>query len=624
MVLNYPIDEISLSPFKGDGLRASFASLKQDLGAAIAVAFLTFPQAMAYALVAGLPLQCGLFAATYGALIAALFGSSRHLVVGPSNAIAILIQAGTSALLFTYYRDLPGAEREIVAIQILTQITILTALLQILVAWCRLGRLMQFVSHSVVVGYITGTALAMFTGQLYVFLGVTPLPGVHSLYEHSTYLLTHPHFIQWPTAAIGAISLLLLTLLKRFERKIPIAVICFAVSGFLVYFLGLSSLHDHAGWVGNYFDQLNLPPVRLIGDTGEVGSMLPNLAFPDFNIRMLNGVFPIACAIALISMMETTSVAKSIAASSGQRLSVNQEILGIGLGNLLSGFIGGMPLSGSPSRTTLNYQFGGQSKCAAIFSALCVALTIALFGFLLQRIPLAALAALLLVTSTRLVNKNQFLLCIKATNADAFVLWTTLLSCIFFSLDISFYIGIGLSIVLYLKKAAVPHLVEYEIGDHGELRQATANSPAMQSGIRMIKVEGELFFGSADLFQTTLKTFAEDDKNTRIIILQLKNARDIDATTCLALEQLYKYLKGSDRHLIACGLTLHIWEVLSNSGLVDLLGKDNLFIFDERHPQQHMQYAIQHAKRLLGDPLSSQKEPSHHTPLPIHEAIAET
>ena len=111
-------------------------------------------------------------------------------------------------------------------------------------------------------------------------------------------------------------------------------------------------------------------------------------------------------------------------------------------------------------------------------------------------------------------------------------------------------------------------------------------------------MEGELFFGAADLFQTTLKTIAEDDTSTRVIILQLKNARDIDATGCLALQQLYDYLKGSDRYLIACGMTPQVWDVLSDSGLVELLGKENLFIFDDRHPHLHMQKALRRAKIL--------------------------
>jgi len=221
------------------------------------------------------------------------------------------------------------------------------------------------------------------------------------------------------------------------------------------------------------------------------------------------------------------------------------------------------------------------------------------FSFLIMHIPLAALSALLLVTAVTIVHPRQFFLCLKATNSDAMVLWVTLSSCIFLSLDVAFYIGIVISITLYLKKAAMPQLVEYDIDESGELLNCDIAHAQDHKEIRVIKVEGELFFGAADLFQTTLKTIAEDDTSTRVIILQLKNARDIDATVCLALQQLHDYLQGSGRHLIACGMTQQIWDVLSDSGIVEEIGKENLFVFDDRHPHLHMQKAFLRARQLV-------------------------
>jgi sulfate permease, SulP family len=156
-----------------------------------------------------------------------------------------------------------------------------------------------------------------------------------------------------------------------------------------------------------------------------------------------------------------------------------------------------------------------------------------------------------------------------------------------------------LSIILYLRKAAVPHLVEYEVDENGEYTNVDLTHSFEPRKIRIIKVEGELFFGAADLFQTTLKAFAKDDKNTKVIILQLKNARDIDATVCLALQQLNDYLRNSGRFLILCGITQQVWDVLSDSGLVELIRKENLFIFDERNPYQYILKAIQRAKELI-------------------------
>lgn len=596
MRFQYYLDDISLTPFWGDLQGYGWDSLRKDAYAGLSVALLTIPQAMAYAMLAGLPLYCGLFAAIYASMMAAGFGSSRHLVVGPSNSIAILIQAGTSEILFTYYREATGYEREMLALQILTQLSLLVALIQIFAAGCKLGRITQFVSHSVIIGYIAGTAIAVIVNQLFTFLGLTRMSGVYSLYERGLYLFTHIHKIHIPTAIIGLSTLAILIALRRINKHIPAAIIAFFIISLMVHFLDLSS-YGEISETDPFFEE-HVQKVMLVGDTTGEFEVIPQIAWPSFNTGIMNSLLPVAFALALLGVMESTSVAKTIAANTGQRLSVNQEILGLGIANLTSAFMTGMPVSGSPTRTYFSYTNGAQTRFAAIINAVFVAAFLFTFGYVVTMIPVAALSALLLYTAVNIVNPKQFFLCLKATSSDAFVLWLTLLSCIFFSLDMAFYIGTALSITLYLKKAAVPQLVEYDVDEFGELKSVDYSSPHEQKDIRVIKVEGELFFGAADIFQNTLKTMAEDDTSTKVIILQLKNARDIDATGCLAVQQLYEYLKGSGRHLLLCGLTYQIWEVLSDAGLVELVGKENMFIFDERHPHHYMHKSLGRAKEL--------------------------
>ncbi len=595
-------EEISFLSFKQDLKGYRKETLFADAYAAITVAMLTLPQAMAYAMLAGLPISCGIFAAIYSSLIASIFGSSKHLIVGPSNAIAILVQAGTSEIIFTYYRDIGPAERELMAVQILTTLTLLIGFFQILAVGLKLGRLSQFISHSVVIGYIMGTTIAVVINQIFTLLGIPRMPGVHSLYERGVYLLYHLNEFHVPTAIIGIFSLSLILILKRINKRIPAAFITLVVTGIFIHLAHLTL--DFFG--EGFFDfsssaKLSLEGIQRVGDNGILSEVIPRIDFPYFDMRDMNALLPTAFAIAVLSVMETSSAAKSVAANSGQRLSNNQEILGIGLGNLTSSLIGGMPVSGSPSRSSINYQSGAETRVSAILNVFFVMLTLIIFNYFIGLIPLPALAALLLFTAISVVNRNQFLLCFKATRSDALVLGVTVLSCIFFSFDIAFYIGVGMSITLYLKKAAIPQLVEFEVDDDGELKNINHCKIQAHRSIRVIKVEGELFFGAADLFQSTLKAIAEDDTHTKVIILQLKNARDIDATVCLALQQLHNYLRSSGRHLLACGLTEPIWDVLNDSGLIDKLGKDNLFVFDERHPQQYMQKAIQRAKELQRD-----------------------
>lgn len=594
-------DDISLICFKKDFERYSWSAFRSDLLAGFAVSMMTLPQCLAYALVAGLPVSTGFYAAIFSAVIVAIFGSSRHLIVGPSNAIAILVQGGIASVLFTYYRDVTGPEREVLVMQIFTQLMLLVGLIQILAAFLKLGRLTHFVSHTVIIGYVSGVALALVITQIVPLLGMTVPQNVSSLYERSAYILTNLKTIHLPTALIGVGCFALLLLIKRIDKKIPagaIMLILVAAGANLfdyLYYYFQGSGYQFIDWT--FIDEWT-KDIAVIGDMRGDG-FVPSVSWPYFNPGILNNLLPVAFAIALLSVMEATSTTKSIAASSGQHLCINQEIFGLGMGNFFSAFIGAMPLSGSPSRSTISYESGAKTRLAAIFNSLFVYVLIVAFGFLIHQIPVAAFAALLIASAGNIVNFKQLLLCIKATRSDALVLVLTLISCIFLSLDIAFYIGVAISITLYLKKAAVPQLVEFTVDESGVLHSIDHHHKHEPRKIRFIKVEGELFFGAADIFQNTLKSITEDDTTTRVIILQLKNARDIDATACLALHQLHDYLKSSGRHLICCGITHQIWAVLSDSDMIDVLGKNNLFIFDERAAHLSVQRGFTRAYDLL-------------------------
>ena len=588
-------DDITLLPFKKELADYSLDSLRRDLTAAMSIALLTVPQSMAYALLAGLPLSTGFFAAIYSAFLATLFGSSRHTMIGPTNAIAILLHAGTAEILYTYYRGLDGFDREMASLQILMQLTLLVGFLQMLAAGAKLGRLTQFVSHSVIVGYISGTGIAVIINQLTPFLGIPNMVGDHSIYEKTVYFITHLQEAHIPTTIIGVGSLLFMVFLRRIDKRIPSALIMIIVASGALYFINSEYF---AGVATEETKQSQWERVLLVADNGRIDNLWPHFAFPFFDMGLLNHLLPVAFAIALLSILETISIAKTIAASSGQPISVNQEVFSLGLGNLFSSFICAMPISTSSSRSLLNYSSGAKTRMAALFQIVFVSLILYMFSSIIMHIPMAALSALLLATAVNILMPRQIFFCLKATNSDSLVLWITFLSCVFLSLDIAFYIGVILSITLYLKKSAVPELIEYDIDDAGELSKRDITRLHEHKTIRVIKVEGELFFGAADIFQTTLKAIAEDDTSTKVIILQLKNARDIDATVCLALQHLHDFLKKSGRELVACGILEHVWDVLSNSGMVELIGKQNLFVFDEKHPHLHMLKAL-HRARIL-------------------------
>lgn len=598
MNINHYFDDISFSSLRHDIACTSWKSLRRDFVAGMTVALLTVPQTMAYALIAGLPVSCGIFAAIFSAMIASLCGSSRHLVLGPSNAIAILIQAGTAHIMYTHYRELGDVEQEYMAISILVQLCFLIGIFQLICAFFKLGRLTQFVSHPVIVGYLIGVATAVIVTQMYTFLGIPKYEGVHATYDKIFHLFQSFREIHWPTASAGLLSLFLLIFFRKIDLRVLSGVITLVLVSLVVHFQsqllegGIFGVDDAIDFERQYH-------VALVGDAGLLNGLIPHWSMPFIELKHVSMLIPFAFAVSLLSVLESTSVAKSIAATSGQRLSMNQEILGLSIGNFVSSMVGAMPISGSPSRSALNYQMGAQTSFSAIFSAFGVAVLVYIFEPLITQIPLAALAALVLVTVVKIVDRKHFQLCLNATSSDAFVLWVTVCSCLIFSLDIAFYIGVVISITLYLHKAADPQVKEYDVDDRGLLQKVSPLKPSNKKEIRFIKVEGELFFGAADIFHSTLKVLTCGDEATKVVILQLKNARDMDATACLALQQLHEYLHRSAKRLIICGITPVVWSVLSNSGLVKLVGKENLYLFDENDPHKHMVLAMDRARVLV-------------------------
>lgn len=601
-------NDISLQPFREDVSQSTWETLRCDLLAGCNVALLTMPQVMAYAFMTGLPLSCGLFGAVFATIIAALFGSSKHLIVGPTNTIAILVQTATAQILYTYYREVMGPAREMLSLQIVVQLTLLVGVFQILIGVSGLGRLTQFVSHSVVIGYITGTAIALGASQLFGLFGI-PSPDLPlSIGQKLAYVVTHMGQMQIATVIISSIFLLML-LLPRFRQvRVPTSV--FMLIGSAAFFYLIRQMPELQA--GNWLEE-----VQLVGDVEAVVNMLPKVTVTHFDWNTLNTLFPTAIAIALLGMLETSAIGKTAAANSGQQLSVNQEIFGLGVGNLIAGFMGSMPSSGSPSRTGLNYQCGAKTRFAAVFSGVVLFIMMFALGDVISYIPLSAFAVLLLITSFGLVDSKQFILCLRSHTSDAVVLITTIIACLIFNVDIAFFIGIGLSITFYLNKAATPYLVEHLVDEAGDLRGTERLGTTRDKAVRIISVQGELFFGAADLFQTTLKALAAGDQQTRVLILRLKHARDVDATACLALSHLNRYLKESGRHLVGCSITTPVWEVLCNSGVAREIGEENLFLFDPKAPQLSVKQAWQRARELAAREVKAPVAPIVATETPV-------
>lgn len=587
---------INFFPFLNDFKTYGLSYFRKDLIAALSVALLALPQAMAYAFVAELPPSAGIFAAIFGTIFTAAFGASPLLISGPSNTVAILIQSSTSDILYTFYSGVSGFEKEIVTLQIVLQISLIIGIFQILGGLLNLGRLTQFPSRSAILGYLLAASFTIAISQLFYFFGIPDMGGNFPLYYQTWYLISHVYLLHLPTTLMGLGCLLLLVFLPKLSEKIPSAIIVFFIAGLVVVLFHLAP-KEKLGSFDVKKDQ-KIEKVTLLEDIGPVYAQHPKIAFPSFDIKILGKIIPLAFAISLFSALEATAIGRTFATSKDPNYSDNQEVYGLGISNLLSSFVGAMPSSGSFSRTVLNANSGGVTRFAAIFSGLWLFLIVATLGFFVTKIPLTALSALLLLTAYSMINFRDLFLCLRATKGDAFVVIVTFISSMLFTLDVALYIGIVTSIVLYLKKATSPNLVEYTFNKIGKLRPMDPADPRADPRICIMHIEGELFFGAADYIQTRLKNLAEDE-HIKVFILQIINARYIDASICLILKRFCIYLKDRQGKLLISGVSSEVKEILQDAGLVEVLGEKNMFEANERLPGEPTRLAYAYAKTIL-------------------------
>ncbi len=549
--------------------------LRADLLAGATVAVVTIPQAIGFALVAGLPIQAVLATAVVGALVCAFYSSSRHLVFGPTNTISIILAGAVLSL-----TDVPLNPLEKVLL-----LGSLIGLIQVVAGLTKTGQLTQFISRTVSIAYTTAVGVLIAVGQIGNLLGIDRAPAV-SLPATVRHLVTSFFTLNfnWMTAATGLASLGAIYALRRWRPRWPDGLIVLLLASTAGIFLKLG----HHG-------------VPLVRDLGEISRSIPIfIGFPLNHdaLDLLPRITSTAIAIALLGMLEAVSIAKGLAAKSGQRIDPNQELIGMGLGNLAAAAFGAMPGSASFLRSAANLQSGGRTQFATVFSSLGVLLAVLLISPLLNYIPVAALAAYLISIALRLYNPEQILIARRATQADAAVFWITLSAALFLQLDTAIYVGIGVSLILFLQKASAPSLVEHAFNDQGQLTQIDAPAERNTPQVSIVHVEGDLFFGAADIFQDGVRRLAEDP-HIRVFILRMKNARHLDATTVIALGQLVDYLQSQDRHLLISGVHGDVAAVLKRSGLANKIGRENMFPAEE-NPTLATKKALQRAQALIG------------------------
>ncbi|MGH8017357.1 MAG: SulP family inorganic anion transporter [Opitutaceae bacterium] len=543
------------------------AALNQDASAGLQVALLALPQGLAFALIAGLPAQHGVYASIAGLLLGSLFTGARHASFGPSLTIAVLIMSTFVQL------DVSPKERASVVIVLL----ILSGLILCVGAVLRFALLARYISRSVITGFVVATGILIFSSQLKHVLGLSlPETGVFVSDLRAT-ILDLPS-AQWQSLLVGMIALgCYLAFTLRLPRW-PAAAIAVAASSVAAWFL------ERGGHPIVHLDdfQAHLIPSSRTG----------------FDARWIGVIASTAFATALLSHLEASMIGRSYSARAGERFDANQTMLGLGLTNLGNALLAGMPSSISLSRSRINWRMRAATPMTGSLAALfCAALFAGVAPFL-HYLPRPALSTLAMALATEIVSRHYLRVIFRSSRADAIVLIATIAAGLLFRLDIALYAGAGLSIVFFLRRVGVPELSEYGFTDEGHLA-AMAGAERRNPDISIVHVEGDLFFGAAEIFLEQARRVCEDP-NLKVIVLRMKNAHHLDATCALAIQELLRFARDHGRHIIVSGAHRQIYRVFKNSGLLEMLGRDNFFMDVPSNPTISTRNALKRAQKLLG------------------------
>ncbi len=564
-------DSISVSTLLQNLRASNLKTLWADGKAGFNVAMLSFPITMAYAMIAGLPIYFGIFGSIISGLFSMFFSRSKYVIFGPSNATAVMLMTALASENLTDVQKIAAT----------SAIVFLVGVFLILSSIFKLTNVISYVSRTVITAYITAAALLIIANQLKNVLGFdynrseSPETFLEVLY--ATY--NHINVMHWQPLAVALSSLIILVLIKKFLPKLPAEAIVMAVLSFAIYLIC-------------EFTNFEVSKLTAVNITSW------NFALPDFSVLPLRSTIICAFALALLCTLEEVSIGKNFAAKSADRFATNQEVFSLGAANLACSLGSGMTASGSLARSVLANLSGSKTTLVNLFSTLFTLILLFAFGGLLDYVPKATLAMVVIYAGYKLISIKNIKIALRSTKSDAIVFLLTLITGLTSSLDDAIYLGVGASIVMFIKKAANPEVVEYAFCDDGNLSQLKDKSARPDPEISIVHIEGNMFFGASDVLQNQLRRISNDE-NLKILILKLRNAINIDATTIMDLEELSLMMKKSNRILMLCEVKPAIMKSLKKSGILKRIDESLVFKYTDENPTLSTALALRKAKEYL-------------------------
>ncbi|GAB4265813.1 MAG: SulP family inorganic anion transporter [Candidatus Promineifilaceae bacterium] len=520
------------------------SDLKPDLIAGLTVAVLLLPQAMAFALIAELPPEMGLYTAIVAGITAALWGSSNQMRTGPANAISLLV----ASTLSNFY--MPGSPDFVMAAGLLA---VMAGFFQMVMGMAKLGFLVNFVSHSVIIGFASGAGVLIGVKQLGSLLGLSG--GGGGLVASLVYVFTHLNEIHVPTAEIGLLAMAVVIIVPKLRPSWPAPLMAMIAASAAVFFFNLTD--------------------QGVSVVGRLSMGLPAFQpLPLFNLEKISQLSTGALAVGAIGLVQVTAITRSIAAQTGQRLDSNQEFVGQGLANIASGLFGGYNCAGSFSVSAVNFKAGARTPFAAVFASLFVLVSVFILGPLTAFLPTAALSGVLVVIAYGMIDQAEIKRIWKAKGYDAFIMVVTLIGTLFLDLQFAVLIGIILSLASYIMKTSTPKVhavLPDEHFRHFYLQPDKEECP--QLGI--IEILGDLYFGAVNHVEEFILNHAEAYPEQRFLLIRMHNVNHCDFSGVHMLESVVKSYrdKGGDVYLVRTNPRVR--EVMDLAQFCDYLTEEN-------------------------------------------------
>ncbi len=534
----------TLLPFWKELKHYQAADFRADLVAALTVTPVAVPQAMAYALMAGVHPQYGIYACMLPVVVAALWGSCRFLAAGPTNATSIVLLStiGSATVGGVAIAGLPPSYQ----MTCVFTITLLCGMIQVAMGLARLGDLANFISQSVMQAFATGTALLIASSQIETVLG---LPDSHSsgFFLPVWSAIQHIDQINVWCVGIAALSIVLVEVCRRISRRLPATLLALVGAGLF------SWLIDASG--------------KGVALVGTIPSVIPPISRLPLDVTVYRDLFMPALALALMGAVTSLSTGKQLAGLKGDRFDGSQELIGQGLGNMAAACTSSIVGCGSFSRSALVVTSGARTRMATVLSGLLALPMLWLIAPFMSWLPLSALGGVLLTVCVRMVDVPGLRLCFKATRIDRTVLLVTFAATLLLALEQAILLGVLLSLILFIFKLAHPRV--FRLNRHDPMMQH-APEP-LPDEIAVYIIEGTLFFGAINELERRI--YAETETPVRVIVLHLARVFWLDAAGTHALEQFVE--RSHQRHipviLVVGSRSVH--DILKRTGMLSYLGK---------------------------------------------------